>query len=122
VRAIALTIACEIHPLDNLRVLAYLQNELGLDETARNKWYHYWIHTEFRVLEERLEHESATGRFCHGDSPTLADICLVPQVANAQRFKVDLSDYPTIMRINQECLKVDAFARAIPDRQPDAQE
>jgi maleylpyruvate isomerase len=121
VRAIALSIACEIHPLNNLRVLAYLQNELGLDENTRNQWYHHWIHTEFRVLEERLDHESATGRFCHGDSPTLADICLVPQVANAQRFQVDLSHYPTILRINHGCLQLDGFARAVPDRQPDAQ-
>jgi maleylacetoacetate isomerase len=121
VRAIALSIACEIHPLDNLRVLAYLQNQLGLDEDARNAWYHHWIHTEFRVLEERLEREHDTGLYCHGDQPTLADICLVPQVANAQRFNVDLDHYPTIMRINHQCLKLDAFAKAMPAMQPDAE-
>jgi maleylpyruvate isomerase len=116
-----LTIACETHPLNNLRVLNYLQDTLGLDERARNAWYHHWIHTEFRVLEARLASESDTGRFCHGEAPTLADICLVPQLANAQRFTVDLSGYPTLLRINDACLQLDAFRKAAPKSQPDAE-
>lgn len=121
VRGIAQTIACEIHPLDNPRVLNYLQSQFGIDDAGRDTWYHHWIHNEFKVLEQRLEREAETGLFCHGDTPTLADVCLVPQVANAQRFNVDLSAYPTILRINHECLRVDGFARAVPGAQPDAE-
>lgn len=121
VRGVAFAIACEIHPLNNLRVLKYLQNELSLDTETRNTWYRHWVDTEFAVLEQRLASESATGRFCHGDTPTLADVCLVPQVFNAQRFDCDMTRYPTIMHINDTCLALPAFRAAAPERQPDAE-
>ncbi|MGI9304608.1 MAG: maleylacetoacetate isomerase [Gammaproteobacteria bacterium] len=121
VRSLALAIACEIHPLNNLRVLQYLENDLGLDADQRKTWYCHWIHTEFAAVEKRLANEPETGRFCHGADPTLADVCLVPQVANAGRFGCDLSAFPEIERINAECLLLEAFANAAPDNQPDAE-
>ena len=120
VRSIALAIACDIHPLNNLRVLNYLTNTLGVSDEQKNGWYRYWIDVGFEALERRLANELATGRFCHGDEPTLADVCLVPQVANARRFKVDLSPYPTIARIDTACQALAAFAQAAPEKQPDA--
>jgi maleylacetoacetate isomerase len=120
VRSLAQTIACDIHPLNNTRVLGYLTNTLGVSEEQRNGWYRYWIDLGFEALETRLSKEPATGRFCHGDAPTLADICLVPQVANSQRLKMDLSPYPTLTRIDAACRALPAFAAAAPDRQPDA--
>ena len=120
VRSIALAIACDIHPLNNLRVLNYLTNTLGVSDEQKNGWYRYWIDVGFEALEQRLAREASTGRFCHGDAPTLADVCLVPQVANAQRYKMDLSPYPTIMRINAACAALPAFAAAAPEKQPDA--
>ena len=95
VRSIALAIACDIHPLNNLRVLNYLTNTLGISDDQKSGWYRYWIDTGFEALEQRFAREPATGRFCHGDTPTLADICLVPQIANAHRYQMDLSPYPT---------------------------
>lgn len=121
VRQLALLIACEIHPIDNLKVLNYLTGEMGIDEAGRQRWYHHWIAEGFTALERLLADSPATGRFCHGDAPTMADACLVPQVGNAQRFDVDLSPYPTVMRVNGECLALDAFARAAPAAQPDAE-
>jgi maleylacetoacetate isomerase len=121
VRAIALAIACEIHPLNNLRVLQYLARNLGVDEGSRNQWYRHWVSAGFDALEGQLAGDSQTGRFCHGDAPTLADICLVPQVANARRYEVPLDAYPTIARIDAACRELPAFADATPDRQPDAE-
>ena len=121
IRALAQAIACDIHPLNNLRVLTYLEQGLGIDEPGRTAWYHHWIAEGFRGLEALLASSPATGRFCHGDSPTVADICLVPQVYNAERFACDLSAYPTVRRINARCLELSAFANTWPDRQPDAE-
>jgi len=121
VRSLALIVACEIHPLNNPRVLNYLTGRLGISEEQKLAWYHDWIKTGFTALEQRLATETGTGRYCHGDKPGLADIALVPQVANALRFKVDLSAYPTIRRINEECQKIEAFQKAAPQNQPDAQ-
>ena len=120
VRGLAQAIACDIHPLNNLRVLNYLTNTLGISDDQKSGWYRYWIDTGFEALEQRLAREPDTGRFCHGDTPTLADICLVPQVANSHRYKMDLSPYPTIVRIDAACLALPAFAAAVPDKQPDA--
>jgi maleylacetoacetate isomerase len=120
VRSLALLIACEIHPLNNPRVLSYLTGNFGISEDQKLGWYHHWVKTGFVALEKRLATESDTGRYCHADSPGFADCALVPQVANALRFKVDLSGFPTIMRINEECLKLDAFRKAAPQNQPDA--
>jgi len=121
VRALALAIACDIHPLNNLRVLRYLVKEMGLPEEKKNQWYQHWIENGFQAVEKMLAGSPATGRFCHGDSPTMADICLVPQVANARRFDCDLSAFPTVVRIDAECRKLEAFATAAPDKQPDAE-
>ena len=120
VRSLALIVACEIHPLNNTRVLNYLTGNLGLTEDQKREWYRHWVKTGFTALEKRLATEPWTGRFCHGDTPGFADISLVPQVANANRFKVDLTAFPTIVRINAECLKLEAFKKAAPENQPDA--
>lgn len=121
VRSLALAIACEIHPLDNLRVLNYLLGTLGASKEQKNGWYRYWIDVGFEALETRLARERETGRFCHGSAPTLADICLVPQIANARRFSIDLAPYPTLIRIEAACNALAAFADAAPARQPDAE-
>jgi maleylacetoacetate isomerase len=121
VRAIALSIACEIHPLNNLRVLNYLVATMGVSREQKDGWYRYWIDVGFEALEKTLARHAATGRFCHGDDPTLADICLVPQMANARRFEIDLSPYPTLIRIESACTALPAFAQAAPARQPDAE-
>lgn len=121
VRSLALISACEIHPLNNTRVLNYLTETLQLTEEQKTGWYHHWITVGFEALEKRLATEEETGRFCHGDTPGYADICLVPQVANARRFKVDLSAFPTILRIDANCLALEPFRRAMPANQPDAE-
>ncbi len=118
VRALAQSIACEIHPLNNLRVLQHLTNELKLDEQAKNAWYQHWVVTGFDALEQTLERTS--GQYCFGDTVTMADICLVPQVYNALRFKVDLAAYPNIVRVWQNCNALPAFANAAPEAQADA--
>lgn len=120
VQAIVYAIACEIHPLLNLRILKYLKNDLALDQDGVNTWYHHWIKEEFTALEKKLSTDDETGKFCHGDSPGIADCYLVPQVYNANRFKCDLEPYPTIRRINETCLAMEAFDKAIPENQPDA--
>jgi maleylacetoacetate isomerase len=113
-------VACDIHPINNLRVLRYLLRPLGQDEAAVETWYNHWIAEGFGALERLLAEGGRTGRFCHGDTPGLADIVLVPQVFNANRYQsLDLTPYPTIVRIYQTCLGIDAFAAAHPDRQPD---
>ena len=121
VRSLAQQIACEIHPLNNVRALNYLTGVLGVTEAQKLAWYTHWVRLGFEALEKRLSTERQTGRFCHGDLPGLADIALVPQVANANRFKVDLSPFPTILEINKTCLTLDAFRRAAPQNQPDAE-
>jgi len=121
VRALALAIACDIHPLNNTRVLAYLTGTLGATDSQRDGWYRYWCDVGFEALETRLAREPATGAFCHGAAPTLADICLVPQLANARRVDLDLAPYPTLLRIEAACLALPAFANAAPAKQPDAE-
>ena len=121
VRSLALTIACDIHPLNNLRVLRYLVKEAGLSEDAKNAWYVHWVQEGFAALEAHLAGSSDTGRFCHGDTPTLADCVLVPQVFNAVRFNIDMAPYPTIMRIDAACMELPAFIAAHPSQQPDAE-
>ncbi|MBW8185260.1 maleylacetoacetate isomerase [Shewanella nanhaiensis] len=118
VRSLAMSIACEVHPLNNLKVLQYLAKGLNLDDDAKSAWYHHWIHEGFAALEKQLVKYS--GRYCFGDSVTLADLCLVPQVYNANRFKVDLGAYPNIVRITQNCNQLDAFIDASPENQADA--
>ncbi|NVK24156.1 MAG: maleylacetoacetate isomerase [Gammaproteobacteria bacterium] len=120
VRALSLTIACDIHPLNNLRVLKYLTGTLAVTEQQKLEWYSHWITEGFAALEKTLAESESTGRFCHGDKPTLADICLVPQVFNAKRFNVSLDDFPTINRIVEACDKLMAFKTAHPSEQADA--
>lgn len=120
VQSIAYSVACEIHPLNNLRILKYLKNELKQDQEGVNSWYHHWIAQGFSALERMFTNGSGTGQFCHGDKPGLADCFLIPQIYNAQRFECDLSNYPTIMGINDACMKLDAFINALPENQPDA--
>lgn len=120
VRAIALAIACEIHPLNNLRVLNYLTGDLGLSEADKMKWYRHWIKEGLTAVESMLAGHPATGRFCHGEQPGLADICLVPQMFNARRFECDIEPYPTLRRIDAACNELPAFAKAHPTRQADA--
>ena len=119
VRAIALAIACDIHPLDNLRVLQYLTHTLGVNEVAKNTWYRHWVDVGLAALETKLAGDAATGLFCHGAMPTLADVCLVPQLANARRLPLPLDAYPTLLRIEAACAALPAFAAAAPERQPD---
>ena len=121
VRALALAVACEIHPLNNLRVLNYLTGTLGVSTAQKDGWYRYWCDVGLEAIETRLQRESATGRFCHGDTPTLADVCLVPQLANARRFAVDLAAFPRLLAIDAACQQLPAFAAAAPARQPDAE-
>ena len=121
VRAIALQIACDIHPLNNLRVLNYLLGTVGVTKEQKDGWYRYWVDVGFEALEKALAHDADAGRFCHGDQPTLADVCLVPQIANARRFNIDMSPYPTLTRIEAACNAIEAFAAAAPARQPDAE-
>jgi maleylpyruvate isomerase len=120
VRAIALAIACDIHPLNNLRVLQYLGRELAIDEPRRDEWYRHWVREGFAAIEAQLA-QRAGASFCLGDTPTLAEVCLVPQVANARRLAVDLAPYPRIAAIDAACRALPAFAEAAPERQPDAE-
>ena len=119
VRALAQIVACDIHPINNLRVLRYLTHSLGHDEAAIATWYNHWIDAGFQAFERLLVGDPRTGAFCHGDMPGIADIALVPQVVNAERYRLDLAPYPTIARIHQSCMALEAFAAAHPDRQPD---
>ena len=121
VRSLALAVACDIHPLNNLRVLNYLTGTLGATDAQRDGWCRYWCDVGLEALEARLSRETATGAFCHGDAPTIADICLVPQLANARRVDLDLAPYPTLLRIESACTALPAFAAAAPARQPDAE-
>jgi maleylacetoacetate isomerase len=121
VRSLALICACEMHPLGNLRVLKYLKNPLGLDRAARDAWCRHWTEEAFAALEQRLATEPETGRFCHGNRPTLADICLVPQMVSSQRWGTDFGPYPILRRIYDTCLELEAFIAAMPANQPDAE-
>ena len=121
IRSVALQIACEIHPVDNLRVLKYLKHTLKVGDEAKDAWYRHWLESGFESLEKRLANDSRVGKLCFGDTPTLADLCLVPQVYNARRFNLDVSRYPTIERIADHAAQIDAFARAAPAEQPDAE-
>ncbi len=120
VRALAQVIACDIHPLNNLRVLQYLEHEWGVPQAERETWAKHWMAEGFAAFEALLHDHPSTGAFCDGEVPTLADCCLVPQVYNARRFGLDLSPYPTITRIEQACLALPAFDAARPENQPDA--
>ncbi|WP_027864888.1 maleylacetoacetate isomerase [Massilia alkalitolerans] len=121
VRALSQMIACDIHPLNNLRVLKYLGGELGLPEERRNAWYRHWVALGLEALERKLARSPATGLFCHGDTPTMADCCLIPQLYNARRFECDLAPYPVIGAIAARCEALEAFAQARPEAQADAQ-
>ncbi|WP_197329687.1 maleylacetoacetate isomerase [Ralstonia syzygii] len=120
IRAIALAIACDIHPLNNPRVLKYLKHTFSVDDDARNDWYRYWVRLGFAALDTRLSQSPRTGAYCVGDTPTLADLCLVPQVFNGKRFDVAVEDYSTLARIFAHCMAQPAFQRAAPAAQPDA--
>jgi maleylpyruvate isomerase len=121
VRSLAQAVACEIHPLNNLRVLRYLKHTLGVAEEAKDAWYRHWVELGFASLDTSLVREGKAGRFCFGDTPTMADLCLVPQVFNALRFQVDVERYPAIARIYENCMAEPAFQRAAPKAQPDAE-
>jgi maleylacetoacetate isomerase len=120
VRSLALMIACDIHPLNNLRVLNYLVTDLVVSESKKLDWYRHWVATGFSALEHRLAEDGPSGTFCHGDEPTLADCCLVPQVYNARRFGVDLTSFPIITRVDAACNEQPGFARAHPESQSNA--
>lgn len=121
VRALALTVAADTHPLGNLRVLKYIKGELGHTEEAKLAWQQHWLRTGMDALEALLTSDTRTGDFCHGNQPTMADCCLAPQVFSALRFGVDLAPYPVIMRIHANCGALPAFQRAHPSQQPDAE-
>jgi len=121
VRAIALAIACEIHPLNNLRVLRYLLRTLKVEEEAKNAWYRHWVESGLATVEAMLAGDARTGRFAHGDTPSLADCCIVPQVFNGQRFACKLDHVPTLMRVHEACMALGTFQRAAPEAQPDAE-
>jgi maleylacetoacetate isomerase len=120
VRALAQLVSCDVHPLGNLRVLQHLVAQFGADDAAKGVWSRHWISEGLKALEVMLAANVATGRFCHGDTPTMADACLVPQIYNAQRWKLPLDDYPTIQRIHAACQELEAFQRAAPEAQSDA--
>jgi len=120
IRALSFDVACEIHPLNNLRVLRYLVHDLKLSEDDKNRWYRHWVETGLETVERQLAGHPATGRFCHGDAPTLADITLVPQIFNAQRLDCRLDHVPTVMRVFSECMRLDAFVKTQPSACPDA--
>lgn len=120
VRALAYMIACEIHPLNNLRVLFRLRDQFGADEAAQQEWFTHWVTLTFDALETLLAESPETGRFCHGDTPTLADVCLYAQVWNNRRFDLPLDPWPTVARIFAELDQLPAFREAAPPHQPDA--
>lgn len=120
VRALAQLVACDIHPLNNLRVMQFFSDTWNVPQVEREDWTRHWIQLGFEAMERMLVESVETGRFCHGDTPTLADCCLVPQLYNARRFNVDLGPYPTLVRIEAACLALPAFEAARPENQPDA--
>ena len=121
VRALALAVACEVHPLNNLRVLHYLTGTVGAATDVKDEWYRHWVKLGLAALERELVSGAQAAEFCHGNTPTIADCCLIPQLFNARRFACDLSSYPTLLAIEQNCLGLPAFRDAAPERQPDAE-
>lgn len=121
VRSLALIPTADIHPIQNLRVMAYLREKYEQTEEGTSAWSRHWIETGFEAYEASIARDKHTGTFSHGDTPTMADLCLVPQVFNAQRFKVDMAKFPTIQRIHATCMKHPAFDAAQPSKQPDAE-
>lgn len=120
-RSMAQTVACDIHPLNNLRVLHYLKNELHAQEDARNQWYRHWVQVGLEGLEALVQrHGKKDHSFIFGDTPGIAEICLIPQMFNARRFEIDLSAFPRLLAVEEKCLELSAFQEAAPDRQPDA--
>jgi maleylacetoacetate isomerase len=117
VRSLCQLIACDIHPLNNLRVLQYLESTLNAAPAARDEWYRHWVATGFAAFEESLSRDASRGRFCWGDQPGMADVCLVPQIYNARRYSVDLTPYPRIVAIDAACGELPEFAGAAPERQ-----
>jgi maleylacetoacetate isomerase len=120
VRSLAQLVAGDVHPLNNLRVLQFLRDRMGVDDARRDEWYRHWVAEGLRALEARLAREPDTGQFCHGDAPGLADCCLVPQLYNARRYRCELESYPTVLRVEAACGELDAFRAAAADAQPDA--
>ncbi|WP_136066576.1 maleylacetoacetate isomerase [Modicisalibacter radicis] len=120
IRSLAQAIACDIHPVNNLRVLQYLDEKLGIDEEGVARWFRHWVAEGFAPLERQLAADPRRGRFCHGDAPGLADICLFAQIANNRRFAVDMTPYPTLAAINAHCLESPAFVEALPENHPHA--
>lgn len=120
-RALALMVACDIHPLNNLRVLQYFDREWHVPQPERETWIRHWIEDGFRVIEGQLHGHPSSGEFCDGDRPGLADCCLIPQVYNARRYGIDMEAFPAISRIEAACLALPEFDAARPENQPDAQ-
>ena len=120
IRSLCQLVACDIHPVNNLRILKYLTGPLALSEDQKTEWYRHWVREGFEALECMLSNDPRTGQYCHGDQPGLADCCLVPQVYNARRFNLDMGAYPTISRIDAACMELAAFAKASPEQQGDA--
>jgi maleylpyruvate isomerase len=120
VRSLAQMVALDIHPVNNLRILSYLRQSFGADDAAVAAWFRHWVEETFTALETRLAREAQTGIFCHGDIPGMADLCLAGQVINNARFEVDHTPYPTIRRIAEACMALEAFSKAAPANQPDA--
>lgn len=121
IRQLSLAMACDIHPLNNLRVLKYLSGPLGQSDAVKQQWIAHWTITGLDALEQELARAPQRGRFCFGDTPTMADCCLAPQLYNARRFQIDLAPYTTLRSIDGHCQELEAFAQAHPDRQPDAE-
>lgn len=121
VRALCLIVACEIHPLNNLRVLNYVTGTLGASAEAKAEWYRHWAALGLETLEAEIANSPYAGTFCHGETPGMADCCLVPQLFNARRFDCDLSLYPRLVEIEKNCLALPAFSAALPERQPDSE-
>jgi maleylacetoacetate isomerase len=121
VREMSQIVACDIHPLNNLRTLMFLEKEFGIKSKQKDDWYSYWINDGFRAMEIMLEQNLATGEFCEGDDPSMADCFLVPQVYNAKRAKIDMTPYPQISRIYENCMQMEEFVEASPENQPDAE-
>ncbi|MDH3589970.1 MAG: maleylacetoacetate isomerase, partial [Gammaproteobacteria bacterium] len=119
VSALAQIVAADMHPLNNLRVLQYLSSDLKVSDEQKQAWYEHWVAEGFSAIEALLQ-DRETGKFCHGNSPTLADVCLIPQIYNARRFECDLEHYPRIRRVEANCLALEAFDATRPELQPDA--